>query len=165
MSRQKRKIFEELIDEVRRSQAATDRYDQAVADAVGLNRTDMRCLDYLQREGPATAGALAEATGLTTGAMLVALDRLERAGYARRVRDGTDRRRVLVELTPELAAHASGFYSKHQAEAERLYQRYNVDQMELLLEFVRNGRQFNEQEAALLEQDNRLAKGKRGSRS
>jgi hypothetical protein len=37
--------------------------------------------------------------------------------------------------------------------------------MELLLEFVRNGRQFNEQEAALLEQENRLAKGKRGSRS
>jgi DNA-binding MarR family transcriptional regulator len=96
--------------------------------------------------------------------MTVALDRLERAGNARRVRDGTDRRRVLVELTPELAAHASGFYSKHQAEAERLYQRYNVDQMELLLEFVRNGRQFNEQEAALLEQENRLAKGKRGSR-
>ena len=87
--------------------------------------------------------------------MTVALDRLERSGYARRVRDGADRRRVLVELTPELAAHASAFYSQHQAEAERLYQRYNVEQMQLLLEFVRNGREFNEQEAALLEQENR----------
>ena len=162
MSSQKRKVFAELIDEVRRSQAATDRFDQAVADAVGLNRTDMRCIDYLQREGPATAGALAEATGLTTGAMTVALDRLERAGYARRIRDGADRRRVLVELTPDLAEHANAFYTKHQAEAERLYQRYNLDQMQLLLEFVRNGRQFNEREAALLEQENR-SRGKRGS--
>ncbi len=155
MSSQKRKVFEELIDEVRKSQAATDRYDQAVADALGLNRTDMRCLDYLSREGRCTAGALAEATGLTTGAMTVALDRLEKAGYARRVRDGADRRRVLVELTPELGAHPDGFYSQHQAEAERLYQRYTVEQIQLLLEFVRNGREFNEREAALLEQENR----------
>lgn len=164
MSRQKREVFEELIDEVRRSQAATDRFDQAVADAVGLNRTDMRCLDHIQREGPVTAGALAEATGLTTGAMTVALDRLERAGYARRVRDRADRRRVLVELAPEASAHASGYYAPHQAEAERLYERYNIEQMELLLEFVRNGRQFNEREAALLEQENR-SKGKRGARA
>ena len=90
--RQKREIFDELIEEVRRSQNATDRFDSAVAEALGLNRTDMRCLDVIQREGAVTAGHLAEATGLTTGAMTVALDRLERAGYARRVRDSRDRR-------------------------------------------------------------------------
>jgi DNA-binding MarR family transcriptional regulator len=83
--RAERKIFDELLDEVRRSQNATDRFDQAVADALGLNRTDMRCLDVLHREGAVTAGRLAEMTGLTTGAMTVALDRLERSGYARRV--------------------------------------------------------------------------------
>ena len=48
MSRGKRETFEELVYEVRRSQNATDRFDQAVADAVGLNRTDMRCLDIVQ---------------------------------------------------------------------------------------------------------------------
>ena len=103
MPRPKRQVFDELIDEVRRSQEATARFDQAVADAIGMNRTDMRCLDVLEREGPITAGALAEATGLTSGAMTTALDRLERAGYARRVRDRGDRRRVLVELTPKAA--------------------------------------------------------------
>ncbi len=51
MSREKRELFGELIDEVRRSQTATARFDQAVADALGLNRTDMRCLDALEREG------------------------------------------------------------------------------------------------------------------
>ncbi len=155
MSRNKRQVFEELIDEVRRSQNATDRFDQAVADALGLNRTDMRCLDVLEREAPVTAGRLAEATGLTTGAMTTALDRLERAGYARRVRDTADRRRVLVEATPQALRDAGRFYSSHVALSERLYHRYTEQQLELLLEFVRVGREFNERNAAQIEQGNR----------
>jgi DNA-binding MarR family transcriptional regulator len=155
MSSQKRRTFEALIDEVRRSQLATDRFDQAVADALGLNRTDMRCVDVLEREGPLTAGRLAEVTGLTTGAMTTALDRLERAGFARRRRDDADRRRVLVELTPEALQNAGSFYTEHAALSERLYHRYTEDQLELLLEFVRGGREFNEQQAAHVERENR----------
>ena len=155
MSRHKRQVFEELLDEVRRSQNATDRFDQAVADALGLNRTDMRCLDLLEREGPVTAGRLADATGLTTGAMTTALDRLERAGYARRVRDTADRRRVLVEATARALQDAGRFYSEHAALSERLYQRYTEAQLELLLAFVREGREFNERHAAQVEQQNR----------
>jgi len=154
LSRNKREVFEELIDEVRRSQAATDRFDQAVADAVGLNRTDMRCIDVIQREGRLAAGQLAHATGLTTGAMTAAIDRLERLGYARRVADPHDRRKVLVELS-EGAGKLSRFYSNHVEESERLYHRYSAEELELLLGFVRGGRQFNEAQAARLEQENR----------
>jgi len=144
-------VFEELVDEVRRSQLATDRFDQAVADALGLNRTDMRCMDVIEREGPVAAGRLAEATGLTTGAITTVLDRLERGGVARRVRDESDRRRVLVELTPEARAGAAEFYGPHLEMSEQLYRRYTVEQMKLLLGFVRNGREFNEREAARVE--------------
>lgn len=154
MSRHKREVFDELLDEVRRSQSATDRYDQAVADALGLNRTDMRCLDVLGRVGQLSAGQLAEATGLTTGAMTTALDRLERIGYVQRVRDLHDRRRVLVEVTPRAESEAGRFYVEHAAMGERLYHRYSTDELELLLNFVRTGREFNEQRAALLEQRN-----------
>jgi DNA-binding MarR family transcriptional regulator len=150
MSSRKRQVFEELIDEVRRSQSATDRFDQAVADAIGLNRTDMRCLDVIDREGPIPAGRLADATGLTTGAITTVLDRLERAGHARRVRDAGDRRRVLVELTPEARRHANSFYAEHAALGESLYQRYTEQQLELLLGFVRGSREFNELQAAKL---------------
>jgi DNA-binding MarR family transcriptional regulator len=158
MSRQKREVFEQLLSEVRRSQAATDRFDQAVADAVGLNRTDMRCLDVLQLEGRVTAGRLADATGLTTGAMTAALDRLEKLGLVRRVRDTVDRRRVLVEATPEAAHGALQFYGEHFAHGQRLYQRYSQAELELLLEFVRDSRELNERQAALLEQETRLKK-------
>ena len=148
-------MFDELIGEVRRSQSATDRFDQAVADALGLNRTDFRCLDVLEREGPMTAGRLADAAGLTTGAMTTALDRLERAGYARRVRDSTDRRRILVELTAQASAQAGQLYAEHAAQAERLYHRYSTEELELLLRFVREGREFNERHAARLEERRR----------
>jgi DNA-binding MarR family transcriptional regulator len=155
LSRQKREIFDALIDEVRRSQSATARFDQAVADALGLNRTDMRCLDVLQREGSVTAGRLAEETGLTTGAMTTALDRLEKAGFARRRRDESDRRRVLVEISPQVSAGAASFYGPHLEQSERLYRRYTQEQLQFLLEFVREGRIFNEQQAARLEAENR----------
>jgi DNA-binding MarR family transcriptional regulator len=155
----KRELFDELIYEVRRSQNATDRYDQAVADAVGLNRTDMRCVDVIDREGRVTAGRLADATGLTTGAITTVLDRLERAGYAHRVPDPTDRRRVLVELTPESKLHSGRFYAEHSALAEQLYQRYTTEQLELLLEFVRGSSEFNERKAAELEERTRKERG------
>jgi DNA-binding MarR family transcriptional regulator len=151
LASRKRQLFEQLVYEVRRSQAATDRYDQAVADAIGLNRTDMRCLDVIQREGPVPAGRLADETGLTTGAITTVLDRLERAGFARRTRDPTDRRRVLVELAPEARDGAGDYYAEHMALGDRLYRRYSEEQLELLLEFTREGRELNEREAARLE--------------
>jgi DNA-binding MarR family transcriptional regulator len=165
VSRHKREVFDELLDEVRRSQSATDRFDQAVADALGLNRTDLRCLDVLGRVGQLSAGQLAGATGLTTGAMTAALDRLERTGYVQRVRDLNDRRRVLVEATPRAESEVGRFYAEHAAMAERLYHRYSTDELELLLGFVRTAREFNEQEATRLEQDNRLSGSTREPRS
>jgi DNA-binding MarR family transcriptional regulator len=159
LASKKRQIFEELVYEVRRSQAATDRYDQAVADAIGLNRTDMRCLDVIQRDGPVPAGRLADETGLTTGAITTVLDRLERGGFARRTRDPNDRRRVLVEIAPEAMSGAGDYYGEHMALGERLYRRYSEDQIALLLDFIREGRELNEREAAKLEARTRAERG------
>jgi DNA-binding MarR family transcriptional regulator len=151
MSSRKRQLFQRLINEVRASQTATQRFDQAVADSLGLNRTDMRCVDILDREGRMTAGELAAQTGLTSGAITTAIDRLEQRGFARRVRDGDDRRRIYVELTASAREQASGFYTEHAQLAESLYAQYTEAQIELLLEFVHRSRAFNERKAAELE--------------
>ena len=100
----------ELKDEFRAGQNATDMVDQAAADLLGVNRTDARCLDILDRLGRVTAGRLAEESGLTTGAVTAMIDRLERAGHVRRVRDEEDRRRVLVEVTPRTRRAAEKLY-------------------------------------------------------
>ncbi len=154
MSSDKRALFEDLVAEVRRSQAATERFDRAVATAVGINLTDMGCLDVLEREGPLSAGQLAARTGLSSGAMTTAIDRLESAGFARRVRDAGDRRRVLVELTE--AAHVLyGFYAEHAALGESLSNIYSEAEVQLLMGFLRAGRELNERRAAEVEAQNR----------
>ncbi|MGH3128797.1 MAG: MarR family transcriptional regulator [Gaiellaceae bacterium] len=78
-----------------------------------MNRTDLRCLNIIENNGAMTAGRLAELSGLTTAAVTSVLDRLERAGYARRVRDQPDRRQVMVEVTPLLAERATPKRVRH----------------------------------------------------
>jgi DNA-binding MarR family transcriptional regulator len=87
---------------VRAYQTAVDNFDQAVADHIGINRTDARCIDLIDQAGGMTAGELARAAGLTTGAVTAVVDRLEAAGFARRVGDPKDRRRVRIEVTPKV---------------------------------------------------------------
>src|SRR6476659_4217066 len=74
----------------------TAAYDEALADRVGINPTDLRCLELVLAEPSVTAGRLAELADLTTGAVTGVLDRLERAGYVRRQPDPADRRSVTI---------------------------------------------------------------------
>src|SRR5260370_19239740 len=76
-------------------------YSQAVAERLGMNSTDLECLDHISR-GPLTAGRLAELTGLTTGAITGVIDRLERAGLARRQRHPCDPPQTLCRMLPAL---------------------------------------------------------------
>src|ERR1700684_1456860 len=71
---------------------------QAAADRIGINATDLNCLNILSFSGQLTAGELARGTGLTTASITGVVDRLEDAGFVRRERDATDRRRVVVHL-------------------------------------------------------------------
>src|SRR5712691_3749255 len=89
-------------------QRSTDAFDDQVARLLKLNRTDLRCLDWLF-DGPKTAGQLAEAIGLSSAATTALLDRLEHRGLVQRVRDAADRRKVLAEMT-ELGYRQSGQY-------------------------------------------------------
>jgi DNA-binding MarR family transcriptional regulator len=85
VSRQSRQeLIAQLFEEIRASQNATDVFDDAVCRKLGINRTDHRCIDILERHGPLTAGELAERLHLTTGAVTTVIDRLERKGFARR---------------------------------------------------------------------------------
>lgn len=92
-------LIQEFIQANRENQVAIDKMDEAGAAALGINRTDQRCLDVIDQAGRITAGRLAEEAGLATGSVTAALDRLEAKGYVRRLADPADRRRVIVELT------------------------------------------------------------------
>lgn len=79
------------------------------AEKLGLSGVEQQTLDLVsQSPGPLTAGRIAELTGLSTGAVTGVVDRLERAGFARRVRDTVDRRKVLVEVAREAETATEG---------------------------------------------------------
>lgn len=149
MSRDRREeLFQRLGDEVRASQRATDAVDELITEHLRINRTDSRCLDILDDHGRMSAGRLAELSNLSTGAVTAVVDRLERAGYARRVADPNDRRRVLVELTPKTQALAWELMGGPMSEAAKpLIDRYSESELELLLEFTRRGREIQERHA------------------
>src|SRR5215831_21244448 len=84
-------VVEELVLDLRQFVIGLLVANLEAAEAVGLNPSDLGCLCLLLLHGPIPAGRLAELTGLTSGAVTGVVDRLERAGFAQRVLDPTDR--------------------------------------------------------------------------
>jgi len=148
--RSRDELIQEFIAAVRASQTATDMLDAAVADYLGIDRTAYRCLDILDQEGPMTAGRLAERARLSPGAMTALLDRLERKGLARRSRDTEDRRRVLVEVTPELRQQAAQLYGTPEEGADELAA-FTDEQLEFLTAFLRGSVAYQEERMRRLE--------------
>jgi DNA-binding MarR family transcriptional regulator len=150
LSRDRQEILHELLGEIRASQRATDAVDEAASRAIGVNRTDGKCIDILEQHGRMSAGELARQSGLTTGAVTAVIDRLERMGYVRRVADPADRRRVLVELTPSALRTLEELMGPLGDQGFPLVDRYTDEQLELLVEFTRAGREIQERHAAWL---------------
>ncbi|HME55448.1 MAG TPA: MarR family transcriptional regulator [Candidatus Lokiarchaeia archaeon] len=95
-------LLQQLMGRIEDQTTITVLYHHAIANKLGLNDTDHKCLDMMIRNPqPLTPSELAVATGLTTGAITGVVDRLEKAGYIRRERDGKDRRRVTLHPIQE----------------------------------------------------------------
>jgi DNA-binding MarR family transcriptional regulator len=110
-------------------------YSQAVAVRLGINSTDLECLDHISR-GPVTAGRLAELTGLTTGAITGVIDRLECVGLARRERDAADRRKTLVSVLPAVSQRVIPLFEPMERAAMAVLSKYRDDELALLLDFL-----------------------------
>lgn len=121
-------------------QAVYDDSDRALAERLGVGRTDLRCLDLIMRTGPRTAGQVAVALGLTRGSVTTLVDRLERAGYARRQQDPTHGRRVLVVPTPELVALITPLVEPRALAGQRQLAGYRTEQLVLIRDFLRDTR-------------------------
>jgi len=122
-------------------------FQEAVARSVGMSAAERKCAGLLAERGRMTPGELAQATGLTTGAITGIVDRLSKAGYAARISHPSDRRSVIVEarnadqlmaiMGPPFAAltKAMDRIDARYSEAERaLIQRHLADTIAVLRE-------------------------------
>jgi DNA-binding MarR family transcriptional regulator len=134
----RQRLVDELVLDLRMFAIGLQVANLEVAEAVGLNPSDLGCLCLLLLHGPSPAGRLAELTGLTTGAVTGVIDRLERAGFAQRALDPSDRRKVIVKpdeakVEQELFPH---FAQLNRATKPSFYNAYSEEELAAIGDFL-----------------------------
>ncbi|MGW7526373.1 MarR family winged helix-turn-helix transcriptional regulator [Streptomyces sp. NPDC054783] len=128
--------LQQLMDVGRAHSGVTVMFHSAVAAKQGLNATEEKTLDLLQRHGPLTAKDLAELTGLAPASVTGLLDRLETKDFVRRVKHPTDRRRVLVELNEEKLAELAAFFEDWARDIVEACEEFSTDELRTVIRFL-----------------------------
>ena len=143
MGKSRQALIAEAGNAMQAYQRSTQALDDAIGRALGLNPTDLRCLDWLV-DGPKSAGQVSEATGLSSAATTTLIDRLEQKGFVQRVRDPGDRRRVLVELSPEGAERVGEYYVPMVREGSELLRNLSAEQIEVMRDWLVKARELTD---------------------
>ncbi|MGW1803865.1 MarR family winged helix-turn-helix transcriptional regulator [Streptomyces sp. NPDC002078] len=126
----------QLMEVGRVHSGVTVMFHSAVAAKQGLNATEEKTLDLLQRHGPLTAKDLAELTGLAPASVTGLIDRLESKGFVHRVKHPTDKRRVLVELNQEKIAELAGFFEDWARDVVEACEEFSTDELRTVVRFL-----------------------------
>jgi DNA-binding MarR family transcriptional regulator len=131
-------LLDRLSDLGRASSTQTVFLHQVIAQSVGLNATDTKCVDLILRapDGMLTPGQLSVMTGLTTGAITHIVDRLERRGFVERQRDHADRRRVYLRVVPESLTPLLPKYELVGKRHQELLKDYTTEQLLLIIDYL-----------------------------
>jgi DNA-binding MarR family transcriptional regulator len=133
----KQELIGGLIGAFREAGNLDGAFEEAAAARLGIGAGDLRCLNAIENAGGLTAGELSREVGVTSGAVTGAIDRLEAAGFARRVADPADRRRVRIEVTPEFRARAEKIWGPVAADWQReLADHFTAAELQTAIEFL-----------------------------
>ena len=130
-------------------------FHEAVGAISGLSATDHKAVGIIARQGPMSATALAELTGLTPGAVTGLVDRLERSGHVRRERDQQDRRRVVISATVQPEPRVGEAFAALAAAMASITAGYSEEQQRTVADWVVRTT------GVLREQTHRLTSGRR----
>jgi DNA-binding MarR family transcriptional regulator len=152
----------ELAEQLgRRLSGRTLLFHQAVAEKLGLNPTDLKCLDLARTETEITPGRIAEITGLTTAAVTSVIDRLEAGGLVRRLRDKQDRRKVMVLPVPEKTAEVRQLFGSLDTAMRQLCARYSLAELSLIRDFAAKVDDILQEQTLKLRRENNPPGGSR----
>ena len=135
--RSKSDLVDQLIREFRASTNQDLAFEHLAAEQLGVNETDLHCVNIIENSGGLSAGELASLSGLTAGAVTGVIDRLERAGFVRRVSDASDRRRVMAEVTAAFYGRANRIWGPRAADWHGvLAARFTVQELKRITDFL-----------------------------
>ncbi|GAA4799249.1 MarR family winged helix-turn-helix transcriptional regulator [Streptomyces ziwulingensis] len=122
---------------LRRMNGEINRLVHGFAGDHGLHATDVQALAaILDAEEPMTPGRLRAHLGLTSGAVTACVDRLERAGHIRRVRESADRRVVHLYYAAGARAAARSHFRPLAQATEAARTRFSEDELSVVLRFL-----------------------------
>lgn len=145
-----RQNIDSVIRSLRRVNFQRSFFGQTVAIRFGLSESDVEALELLIDTGASTAGHLSDLMGLTTGAITRVIDRLEQAGYVRRVPDPADRRRVIVEVVPEKIATLSATMARVGEKGAEEISHYSEADLTVINDFLTRMEAITHDEATAL---------------
>lgn len=76
-------------------------WESSIIDTGHLKISEAHAIEILGHHGRMNMKDLAGKLGVTTGTTTITVDKLERGGFARRIRAENDRRSYIIELTEE----------------------------------------------------------------
>jgi DNA-binding MarR family transcriptional regulator len=159
----RKRILAELARVGRENSDATVLFHAAVATRLGLHPTDYKALGILERLGAMSAGDIARQSGLATASVTNLIDRLEEKGFVRRVRDGKDRRRVVVDPVRDRIGGGRALFASTIESLAQLFKRYSTRELAVIADFLgRNGDRLRE-ETRNLTGDIRKKRGRKRS--
>jgi DNA-binding MarR family transcriptional regulator len=129
-------LLERLFTAGREISAAAVMFHTALAAHQGLSPTEEKSLDLLDRYGPLTARELSKRSGLAPASVTGLVDRLERKGFARRVRHPRDGRSVLIETVDQQLADLSALFADWTRSLHELSEKYTDDQLATIIDFL-----------------------------
>jgi DNA-binding MarR family transcriptional regulator len=128
-------LIDQILDFLLVMGGNVERLTGAAAGYNKLNRTDLRALRIL-RSGGLTAGDLARALNVTSGATTRVIDSLVAAGHVQREADPRDRRRVLVSLTPPAERIVDTTFERLRDDTRSALQVYSDRELAALAKFL-----------------------------
>lgn len=128
-------ITSSLIASIHKEARAKTLFVHTVSEITGIHSTDIRCLDFLSEVRFATAGDLANITGLTTGAITAVIDRLENAGFVKREADSNDRRKIIIRLIAGNPNNLELVRDLFANQIPNLLSEYTIDELKLIMEW------------------------------
>lgn len=131
----KERLAGTLIREMREFIAGAILNNQRIADRMGIHYTDQQVLNLVDLLTDAKPSDLARLTGLTSGGITMALDRLEKARYVRRERNPGDRRSVIIRMNPERRRKILEYHQTANQVMGRIFAGYSEKELALILDF------------------------------
>lgn len=140
-------LVDDVVSLVVEMQDSTMAVDEAAAQHLDVNPTDLLCLRHLVQQGPLTPGRLAVVADRTPAAITVAVDRLTRAGLAARTPDPTDRRRTLVQATDVAYDLTTAIWEPLEREGRTLLAGFSTTELEAFVRFLKEGVELQQRHA------------------